>query len=218
MLGPPGTAASFILAFPAWLGGINQTKKSLWIQITGSSPRSRLLVFSFSGVHLSDARLSVSSRPGVGRGMGLRMKRGGNSGWESQRRCQGEGGEGMEPRFSNSDLSLDLNGCSREGEGRAQIPVCLKTVSKNWSFFYTYKFGKIESRGSASLCDSCLLHPHPPAHTLVIKRPLRSLCERQPGPRLPLYWAGLHLPARYWTCSPEDTTEGRNVSLGYQVQ
>ena len=46
-LGAPGTVVSFISAFPAWLGGINQTKKSLWIQITHSSPKVGCL-FSLS--------------------------------------------------------------------------------------------------------------------------------------------------------------------------
>ena len=86
--GPPGTAASFILAFPAWLGEINQTKKSLWIQITCSLPKVGCL-FSPSPESTRVMPASVSSRPGVGRGMGLRMGR--NSGWESHADAGSEG-------------------------------------------------------------------------------------------------------------------------------
>lgn len=89
---------------------------------------SRLLVLSFSGEHLSDAR--ISQQPPWG-GQGHGPEDGEKLRVGEPRRCRGQrGGEGMGPRFSISNLSLDLNGCSREGEGRAQIPVCLKTVSK----------------------------------------------------------------------------------------
>lgn len=61
-----------------------------------------------------------------------------------------------------------------------------KLSAKNWSFFYTFKFGKIESRGS-HLCVILVFFiciPQPPIHWLS-KGPLRSLCERQSGPPLP---------------------------------
>lgn len=102
---------------------------------------------------------------------------------ESHEMQRARGGEGMEPRFSNSDLSLDLNGCSREGEGRAQIPVCLKTVSKKLVILLHIQVWQDWKAGAlVSLCDSCLFHPDPVSTHWLSKRPLRSLCERQPGP------------------------------------
>lgn len=154
---------------------------------------SRLLVLSFSGVHSSDAR--VSQQPPWG-GQGHGPEDGEKLRVGKPHRCRGRGGgEGMEPRFSNSDLSLDLNGCSREGEGRAQIPVCLKTVSKKLVILLHIQVRQDWKQG---LCifvwflSSSSASPSPP-HTGCPRGPWEACVRGSLGPRLPLYWAGLHL-------------------------
>lgn len=98
----------------------------------------------------------------------------------------------MEPRFSNSDLSLNLNGCSaNEGEGKGPDTSMPENSQQKIGHSSTHTS---LARLAWGLCifvwflSSSSASPSP----LVIKRPLRSLCERQPGPASPS-GAGLHL-------------------------
>lgn len=176
---------------------------------------SRLLVFSFSWstwvmpASVSGTALGWAGRHGPEDGEKLRVG--------EPRRCRGRGGgEGMEPRFSNSDLSLDLNGCSREGEGRAQIPVCLKTVSKKLVILLHIQVWQDWKTGALHLCvwflSSSSASPSP-THTGYPRGPWEACVRGSLGPRLPSTGRG-YTSCKILDMQSEDTLRGEMCHWG----
>lgn len=87
---------------------------------------SRLLVLlSLPGGHLSEVHISHQSAAALGWGWGQGLRA---SGWGDARVGEGAG-QGGEGTTRTHWATFPGSGSSREG-GRAQMPVCLRTVTK----------------------------------------------------------------------------------------